>query len=306
MGFFYCSPENSSMQSTFFDTVNKEIQLYSNTHNTYIFGDFNARIQTLCENMPADKFDEQVGICGEMESIPPPRNSEDLKSNTRGKEFLDLCKINNLCIANGRALGDLFGKYTCHQKRGSSVVDYLISPYRALRNIKNFSVGEYNPYLSDHCPVAATIHISTPLFEEKTESPKLTPLPNRYIWGSDQRDTFDTTIKSESFKEKVNELLTMEDNPNLIHKINHMLVKAAEDSKIKTVRKRSTQDPPWFDKECKELKTSITACGKTLRKTPHDAPTRERLYILKKKLRNLIKKINTPIKNLLLMIWALT
>ena len=83
MGFFYCSPENSSMQSTFFDTVNKEIQLYSNTHNTYIFGDFNARIQTLCENMPADKFDEQVGICGEMESIPPPRNSEDLKSNTR-------------------------------------------------------------------------------------------------------------------------------------------------------------------------------------------------------------------------------
>ena len=94
----------------------------------------------------------------------------------------------------------------------------------------------------------------------------------------------------ESFKEKVAELLTTEDNPDMIHKINNLLLNAAETSKIRKFRKRSMQDPPWFDKECKELKTSITACGKTLRKTPHDAPTRERLYILKKKLKNLIKK----------------
>ena len=73
-----------------------------------------------------DNFDEQFGIENDAENIIPPlRNSEDMKTtNYRGKEFLDLCKINNYFVANGRKIGDLFGRYTCHQKKGSSVVDY--------------------------------------------------------------------------------------------------------------------------------------------------------------------------------------
>ena len=55
------------------------------------------------------------------------RNSEDKKSNTNRRHSADLCMVNNLKILNGRKIGDLTGKYTCHQYNGSSVVDYIIA-----------------------------------------------------------------------------------------------------------------------------------------------------------------------------------
>ena len=116
LGFYYCSPEN--IKSKFFETVNNEIGTMCNETNTYIFGDFNARTKVCCENIIADKFDEELGISSDMYDSPYSRNSEDLKIvNKRGKDFLKICRINNFCIANGRVLGDLFGKYTCHQKK---------------------------------------------------------------------------------------------------------------------------------------------------------------------------------------------
>ena len=125
---FYCSPEKKD--STFFETVSGEIDKFSNNKNTYIFGDFNARIKNVCESIVQDKMDDTLGIEVEMENIPPTRNSQDMKSlNKRGHDFLDICRVNDLMIANGRAIGDLYGSYTCHQKKGSSVVDYLILQY---------------------------------------------------------------------------------------------------------------------------------------------------------------------------------
>jgi hypothetical protein len=37
-------------------------------------------------------------------------------------------------ILNGRVIGDLFGKYTCHKQTGSSVVDYIIFSEELLTN----------------------------------------------------------------------------------------------------------------------------------------------------------------------------
>ena len=116
------------------------------------------------ENVAYDKYDEILGVQNTLVSIPPSRNSQDMKIvNKRGREFLDICRINDLVIANGRTIGDLFGKYTCHQKRGSSVVDYLLTPCQNLRNIMDFKVGEHHPLLSDHCPIMATVRLQTNL-----------------------------------------------------------------------------------------------------------------------------------------------
>ena len=41
--------------------------------------------------------------------------------NQRGRELLDLCKVNDMIISNGRKIGDLFGKYTSHQWNGSAL-----------------------------------------------------------------------------------------------------------------------------------------------------------------------------------------
>ena len=118
---------------------------------------------------------------------------------------LDICRINDLVIANGRTIGDLFGKYTCHQKRGSSVVDYLISSYKATENIVNFSVGDYLPTLSDHCPIQATISTRMTLEEEKFTGVELQDIPSRYIWTREDDIPFKDKLKSETFKNKVRE-----------------------------------------------------------------------------------------------------
>ena len=142
-GFYYCSPEGKET-SNFLEVIGNEIQNLCTTRNIYIFGDFNARTKSVVENIAQDKFDKDLGIENTIETVPITRNSEDMKIvNKRGKDFLDICRINDLSIVNGRTIGDIFGSYTCHRKRGSSVVDYLLTPCHNLHNILDFAVGEH-------------------------------------------------------------------------------------------------------------------------------------------------------------------
>ena len=289
LGFYYCSPENST--STFTETVGKEIEHFIDDQ-TYIFGDFNARTRTDCENLAYDKSDDDLGIPTTMQDIPPPRNSEDKKLlNKRGKDFLDLCKLNDLCIANGRTIGDIFGRYTCHQARGSSVVDYLIVPFKTLPTVSEFSVGDYLPTLSDHSPLLAKININQLMKEDTYNEVDLQDLPGKYIWNQDTEVTFKNKISTPAFKQQVNNIMATEDNPNLVHDIQNLLTGTADSCKIKkTTRRKGDQNKPWFDDECKELKNNIGRHGKTLRQQPHDIKTRELLYVDQRKLRNMIKR----------------
>ena len=299
LGFFYCSPDRKG--SNAFDTVTNEIEKFNNGKNTYIFGDFNARTKTICENITHDKHDDDIlGLKVEMTSIPPPRNSQDMKLvNQRGRDFLDLCRSNDLTIANGRAMGDLFGKYTCHQKRGSSVVDYLIAPFKTLNNIKHFSIGEYTPLLSDHCPIMATIQLDQKLSYTQGEDIQLYDLPKKLKWSDENITEYKEKIGSESFKLEVQRLLTQPEDitadvvRDLLGKaagmksnVTHIPAKVSDRKQNKPKRKNQ----PWFDDDCLTIKKEISACGKTLRSAPQSTCIREKIYCLKKTLRNRLRK----------------
>lgn len=75
----------------------------------------------------------------------PSRNSEDKVVNPRDRELLDICKINDFLIANGRSTGDISENYTSHQWNGSSVTDYMISPNDYTNKLAKFQVGPYAP-----------------------------------------------------------------------------------------------------------------------------------------------------------------
>ena len=55
LGFYYCSPDYGD--SDFYEVVQDEIEKFSNSRNTFIFGDFNARTKNECENITQDKYD---------------------------------------------------------------------------------------------------------------------------------------------------------------------------------------------------------------------------------------------------------
>ena len=289
LGFFYCSPEYGD--SDFSEIVQDEIVKFSNNRNTFIFGDFNARTKNECENLIHDKYDADMGLDTVMKELPLSRNSEDMKLiNHRGKEFLDICRSNDLTIANGRTMGDIFGKYTCHQKRGSSVVDYLITPYKSLPNLLEFRVGDIQPLLSDHCPIMATIALNSVLKRSLEKEVEMENLPEKHIWNAASSETFTNMLKSEEYKLKVQTLLSKNDLK--MTDIKDLLMDTARASKIRKTRSRTANNnnQPWFDEECQDVKKDILSCGKSLRLNPQDVENREKLYVLKRKLRNMVKK----------------
>ena len=76
-------------------------------------GDFNARSGNENDYLPNDKYDGIFGI--ENHEDPPHRNSEDRKICEKGSLLIDLCRSYDFRIANGRTLGDIFGKFTYMQ-----------------------------------------------------------------------------------------------------------------------------------------------------------------------------------------------
>ena len=299
--FYYCSPETCSA-TNIFEVVDREIELYNNKNNTFIFGDFNAGIKTEQETIIQDKFDDLFGIETEILMEPIPRNSEDMKIiNNRGKEFLDICRINNLTVVNGRKVGDIFGKYTCHQRNGSSVVDYLISTHPSFKEITQFKVGDFSPTLSDHCPITAIIHYDLYHKDQQQTPTKMKQLENRYIWNTNNDQTFREVLSSSIFADKVKHLLHKQICPiQLAQEIRDLILEVADSCKIKKAKQnhQNNRNKPWFDKECQNIKCQIKRKGKLLNRNPKDNCTREEIYLLEKELGNLIKKNKYPSKKI--------
>lgn len=55
--------------SNFLVIVSSEIETFYTVKDTFIFGDFNARTKTVCENIIYDKSDEILGIENKLDSI---------------------------------------------------------------------------------------------------------------------------------------------------------------------------------------------------------------------------------------------
>ena len=128
-----------TVDDTFFTSVNEEIESFQRMGQVYIYGDFNARTAKEIDIIEQDKFDTNFYLQNQVNI--PKRNSQDKQITSRGKEFLDICKINYIIIVNGRKIGDIFGKFTCHECYGSSLVDYMLTPFGSFENVLCFKIG---------------------------------------------------------------------------------------------------------------------------------------------------------------------
>ena len=178
------------------------------------------------------------------------------------------------------------------KKKGSSVVDYLIVPYKNFGSIKHFKIGQYTPLLSDHCPIMATISLDNKLTCEKSIEVEMSDLPKRVQWDENHLNTFREKLASEQYKEQVTKLLDQE--VVTVEEVKAMLLEVDQQPTSeplkKNKKKKERHDQPWFDNECRSLKREITECGKTLRSAPHSTSIREKIYCLKKTLRNSLRK----------------
>ena len=157
IGTCYLNSSNAVETDKKITKLTEEIINFQQKGDVMIMGDLNAKTGNLDDTISPDKSDELFDLI--INEPPPKRNSQDNAINSRGNDLLDMCRSLDLNIINGRKTGDLFDKYTCFKWNGNSLVDYLITSSSVLKKISIFEVGEFLPWLSDHCP---------PLFHNRT------------------------------------------------------------------------------------------------------------------------------------------
>ena len=95
------------------------------------------------------------------------RSNEDPKQiDIYGKHLIEFCKSNGLLICNGRLNSEPNGKATTTQ---GSVIDYLLANPCIIKNIRNFSVHDFDAIFSDkHSRVSWSIMCSTPIINSNS------------------------------------------------------------------------------------------------------------------------------------------
>ena len=124
--------------------------------------------------------------------------------------LLDVCKLNDFLILNGRKTGDLSGSFTSHQWNGSAVVDYVLSPNDFTKNISKFAVGKFVPWLSDHCPIHTTIALNGLENNTKNQEGKLNKVHPGFIWNEEVKYSYTNGLKSEEVGDRIQNLTDTE------------------------------------------------------------------------------------------------
>ena len=106
--------------------------------------------------------------------------------------MLELCKYHNLITLNGRKTRDPWGKLTSFQWNGSAIVYYVLAPIDFYNDITSFKVGDYSPWVSDHCPLHFEMTLRTTFKEDKRE--KLGELPKVFHLNLEDRTKFVETL----------------------------------------------------------------------------------------------------------------
>ena len=192
IGCCYIPPENSSRQvRDDFDMYNAIITDMAQFDVIYnceflVCGDFNSRTALSPDYVLNDNSSHiplPDDYIADDQSVIPRQNSDKVINNN-GRKLIDMCKMCNLRIANGRLGQDAgVGNFTCQTYNGQSCVDYVIFSPNLINDIEMFTVEPQTEY-SDHCPV--TFMLKCDMLYMFTDV-NLANGQNRMIWDIDKK-----------------------------------------------------------------------------------------------------------------------
>ena len=276
-------------------------------------GDFNSRIGPKSGMLKNDsqKFIPLPDEC-EIDEFKP-RNSQDLKSNSHGTQFLKLVTHNQLTILNGRTLGDFEGKFTSIQHNGCSVIDYYAVTKKISPNVNYFKVLDFTPY-SDHKPISMQLKCRN--FNISPYKPlhiAYEQAPSRFIFNEENKDKFVESLSSESSKNMIqtlrNEIVAMEDKINegnntyisksikdINQKFTTHIRENASNSFKQTKPKaqnKHTKNNPWFNWQTRLAKRLLRSATESTSTFPTSEFIRDNFYRVKGSYRRLLSKCET-------------
>ena len=296
VGNVYFPPEYSSREKRIkLDHFKQLIETTTkiNSKNVVLIGDFNARTQKIKDTLNKDKHEDDT-IHDFYSNISSIRNNQDKTTNNYGKKLIEYCISTRSYIANGRTLGDLQGKFTCHQSTGSSTVDYAVINEELKKHVKSFRVLDPNTG-SDHCPIR--LELACPHgFVVPGEGGDITTGPPPFRWDDMTRSFFTQRIESDSITQEIenlNKALDSCDDVDAHVKALSKIYKGSLEGKRKNNKHRNrkrVKPKAWYDKTCHEVGKRLKLVAKSLVNTPNNPYLRGSFVKTRKDYKRLLKK----------------
>jgi hypothetical protein len=254
-----------------------------------------------------DNLDDVLPPNYTADAIHKHRNTEiPQTTNSHGKSSIELCIEAQLRILNGRTLGDSKGQLTFFNHNGSSVVDYCICSSDILPSVVNFTIGDFEPNLSDHRPISINL-LSHYI---KNQNDELRILLKILQCSRAREDNFVNNMKNFDFKNILSELdeidklsATKNDShiileksiDDIVKEVSSVLYNAAclgdRDKRISKNKKAKRKiKKPYYDKECENKYRILKAKSRQLCNEPWNKTLCLKVLQNKKELNKLVRK----------------
>lgn len=214
----YTVPRSSSRQDLIethvFDKISEDLadfdERYGDSCQYMIVGDMNARTGEHKDYVDHDNTNYvPVPEDCEVDDDVPLRVSCDKKApDEYGHKLLDLCKTCSLRIVNGRVCSDKgIGCYTSVNKRGKSVIDYVLCKSEMFKQICEFKVHDVSEW-SDHCKLSFSVKAKRVAKNKHTSG-----VIHKLKWDNDKKDEFVSTLRN-VLPDIESTIEALVDNPN--------------------------------------------------------------------------------------------
>ena len=215
--------------------MEKDIEKFSAIGDVLLMGDFNVHINKNYLDFISielnDNLDDVLPPNYTADAIHKHRNTEiPQTTNSHGKSSIELCIEAQLRILNGRTLGDSKGQLTFFNHNGSFVVDYCICSSDILPSVVNFTIGDFEPNLSDHRPISINL-LSHYI---KNQNDELRILLKILQCSRAREDNFVNNMKNFDFKNILSELDEI-DKLSATKNDSHIILEKSIDDIVKEV-----------------------------------------------------------------------
>ena len=195
-------PRSSSRQDLVethaFDRISNDIAnfhvRYGDKFSCLIVGDMNSRTGESKDYVENDNtgYVPVPDDYTEDDDVPHRTSCDKKAPDEYGHKLIDLCKTCSLRIVNGRVGSDKgVGNYTSINKRGQSVVDYVLCESNIFKLLNDFAVNEICEW-SDHCKLSFSLKIK---YESNTSADKIGKT-HKFKWNSTKREDFLTSLNN--------------------------------------------------------------------------------------------------------------
>ena len=282
-----------------FDLLCDDLATFSRRGHVMVTGDLNARIGLLSETLTENDFNSHLDDISNVNNVwAPPRCSIDTRTNTWGHKLIDVCTAHNMCLLNGRKMGDLDGRFT-YFGQYSSAIDITIVDRELFSHTLAFKVHELTEY-SEHCKIETVFACKS---RDTTEDDStVDPLSFvKYVWNSSTSpDKLCTALSSHEFDQLKSKIVNTTYEHSLtgcnnlsddVEKLQTFLhEKCCDKINVGKKSRAKAKRQKWFTPDCSSLRKRVRRAANFLCRNPFNRFARDDYFSLKHRYNKLLKK----------------